>query len=682
MIYKKTGKPAEKVLSLNDFSAGINFCDDSDTAIKMCENLEFDGSTLVTRAGLTAANTEIDWVDCKNNASVWFSGTTVFKNGQYHKVAIVRSTDEMSRIIYTVLLLNGNLTYTNIGSMVFTVVTGNEFNYPYAVTVFSGKAKKGDGIYALVSRVIVNAQDGDDDRFIQIFEHCEQSDGTHKWVSIELSETYRPVVLRNGRGGSYKLSEKELDTPEYPEKLNMLSNRFTSYFTSDGQSLTYTFPYKNTSVMTLTSVYCAVTLENGSKAVFSIAENKYSSKVTLSDNTEMTMYIDRDRGIIRFSDAWPYINAGANNIELSVGYKNTEFLRRMNGMNVATWYTAGSSGERLCLGGNDKYKSALCISEVGEPLYFPEKNCFFIGDGQQSVTGFAKINKSLVVFKEHEMYCGIYSSGKFTISHLHSSIGCDLPQTIVFCGNRVVWANTDRKIYTLNALSDYGSVAVYSMSDKISELLLKTPFWDACAEFYNNRYYLFVYGKAIVMDVSGAILQSNKEFLQSAVFTYFTLPTDISVKMAFAEKNGLNLICSGQSYHADLLYLCCFDKNKSADEYYMRDDTTQALIKKEQPIISSFKTNTIRGKNRHLTKCFNRLYINSYAENGLHVDYTADSGDIVRSADINMRYTGIKHIVPYRLFPLVVSDGMGISLKTDGRMKLSGYTLYYREYEV
>ena len=104
-------------------------------------------------------------------------------------------------------------------------------------------------------------------------------------------------------------------------------------------------------------------------------------------------------------------------------------------------------------------------SDLNNPLYFPENNFSTVGDGSQKITAFGKQNDMLIIFKEHEIYYTNYASNNFTaeevmsgaiidvasssatfpLTQIHSLIGCDCPNTIRLCANRLVWATTDKK---------------------------------------------------------------------------------------------------------------------------------------------------------------------------------------------------------------------------------------------
>lgn len=196
----------------------------------------------------------------------------------------------------------------------------------------------------------------------------------------------------------------------------------------------------------------------------------------------------------------------------------------------STWFggkSAGlSGGTRLFLGGNtdEKEKNLVVWSDLNNPLYFPENNYFYVGNSSQAVTGFGKQNEMLVIFKERELFYTYYQQGKsytaedviaqnvtdvtaasacFPLVQIHGSIGCDCPNSIQLCRNRLVWASTEGKVYTLATNNQYSERNVYEVSGMIGRRLEKETREALAGAFscdWQGLYCLFVKNHVYLMD--------------------------------------------------------------------------------------------------------------------------------------------------------------------------------------
>lgn len=184
-----------------------------------------------------------------------------------------------------------------------------------------------------------------------------------------------------------------------------------------------------------------------------------------------------------------------DNLTVTASRSNSdENLRKVFNMTVNTWFggSTGSifAGTRLFLGGNknEKEKNLVLWSDFNKPLYFSE-NCYTnVGNASSAVTAFAKQSNMLIVFKENEIYSTKYTAGKdyttadladeavtdvtaassaFPMTLIHGYIGCDSPNSIQLCNNRLVWATSQGKVYTLTNDNQYSEKNIYEISRMI-----------------------------------------------------------------------------------------------------------------------------------------------------------------------------------------------------------------------
>ncbi len=185
-----------------------------------------------------------------------------------------------------------------------------------------------------------------------------------------------------------------------------------------------------------------------------------------------------------------------NNMEIIASCPNKqENYEKILNMTKAEWFGGGSEGIyggiHLFLCGNTKEeeKALVCWSDVKKPLYFSENSHSYVGDKSQRATAFGKQGESLIIFKEREMYATQYSAISspidsdavstqavidvaaaevtFPMKEVHGYIGCDCPDTVQLCRNRLVWAHSDGNIYTLTSQSQWNERNVFKISDMV-----------------------------------------------------------------------------------------------------------------------------------------------------------------------------------------------------------------------
>ena len=201
-----------------------------------------------------------------------------------------------------------------------------------------------------------------------------------------------------------------------------------------------------------------------------------------------------------------------NNLEVKVTKSaDISWILKCNYSIVFGGSVGQSVGNRTFLAGN---KNTVYFSDVDNPLYFPE-NCYFnIGDSDD-VTAFAKMDAYLVIFKEKSIYytyetslienandsvVDITAQYKYSIKCVSDRIGCNLPNTIQMCMNRLIWTNKSGEVFTLTGLNNYSERNIYCLSDSIendinSKVKLGSKYCGFSAD-WQGHYMLFVFDDA------------------------------------------------------------------------------------------------------------------------------------------------------------------------------------------
>lgn len=247
------------------------------------------------------------------------------------------------------------------------------------------------------------------------------------------------------------------------------------------------------------------------------------------ESTHIKAYYDAFNGLVRICN-WSggdlilpmSVN---NNIEITA-YKHdfSQFSVMMN-MDLSVIYGGGQGifgGTRTFLAG---YKNKICWSNSDEPTYFSENNYVGVGDNA-TITAFGKKDNILVIFKKNSTYYTMACSGEavtaeqvqngevvdvsttyayFPIYQISDEYGCDLPNTVKLCLNRLIFANSGGDVYCLVTNSNTSQRNIYCLSGQIRRkmfnesnkcLLNKNAFATALGDYYM----LFCGDKAWVMN--------------------------------------------------------------------------------------------------------------------------------------------------------------------------------------
>lgn len=342
---------------------------------------------------------------------------------------------------------------------------------------------------------------------------------------------YIPTISRRG----IPVTDTKNGTPNgvIHEAKNMLTPKFKCQFTSNDEGIYYFLPFKD--------------LDNSEILIERVANNGQTYQHTIpagsneSNFNNVKAVINRNAGYFYFANssgvALKLQEKGIeNNITITASKTTPGAEETICKMTFGTWFGSGKgiiTGTRLVVSGNPDYPNLVYFSDVNNPLYFPEHNKFYVGGDSQKITGFGKQGDSLIIFKENEVYRAYdvvtetkeeqILDGKpstnttyFTITPIHATIGCDIPNTIQLCANRLVWANSNGKVYTLVSRNEYSEHTVREVSYNIESKLAehdKDELLNASAADYNGRYYLLIGNKIYVMDYRNGSFQYYASYI-------------------------------------------------------------------------------------------------------------------------------------------------------------------------
>ena len=344
-----------------------------------------------------------------------------------------------------------------------------------------------------------------------------------------------------------------------------------------------------------------------------------------------------------------------NNMEITAPCKNTEEnYRKVLDMTFNEWYGGSSEGLyggiQLFLGGNrqEKDKALVVWSDVNRPLYFSE-NCYaYAGDKSQKVYAFGKQGEALIIGKEKETYATKYNSideplsaedvssqavvdvtsneTTFPMMQVHGNIGCDCPNTMKLCRNRLVWLNSDGKVYTLVSASQWTERSIYEVSGMIESRLKQytaEELKNAIAADWQGYYVLIIKTDMYLMDYnsygfSNVYSYSKTEDAQMSIpWWIWELPDGYTNAVVLERLKAYSAASvAGKLYFStfskavirdtvtqkDIIYIfpemLCFDENSKSDIYPCYDvgysasgsvETERTLTKRDIPTMLQTK---------------------------------------------------------------------------------------------
>lgn len=325
-------------------------------------------------------------------------------------------------------------------------------------------------------------------------------DGTGNWSQNRNAEPYIPTVIVNGVGVPEKGEPESRVTGTLFESYNLLGGKFRSLFTTDGKGVYFYLPQTDLDDV---DIQIHHTTSTGEVLSYTIPAGETTSVHVDLDGVPEGGYViaNRKDGYILFINTatkavtMPFVGRNSN-LEVIASKTDAAGRGRICAMTSAIWFGGSQSGlsdgTRVFVAGNPNCPSLVHWSDANNPLYFPENNYAYVGDPNGAITALQKQADMLVIFKEWELYSMQYQAGlsftaedvvegrivdvaaysaTFPLTPIHAEIGCDCPGTICLCHNRLVWASSRGKVYTLVSANLYSAANVRELSAYIEPRL-------------------------------------------------------------------------------------------------------------------------------------------------------------------------------------------------------------------
>lgn len=540
MRIPKMPKSNQYRVSVPALNGGVNLNDApnlvEDNQLTAVLNMWWKDQALRTRAGLATTVERSFHIQTSGMGDSLtykvYSPVRVYRDGKPEDYVCCSCEFETSRAnhVFHFYRFNESGSATHVSSLTFLDYEDGD---PYATGMFMFAANPtadGIGLYAVFNS-------GDIYSMNKNFE----------LQKIDKSEIYAPLVVVNAVGVDDTGSPPVVSGTQF-EGYNLLSGAFRTAFTTDGKAHEFKLPLDNLTLNNGESPAVEYTGTDGTVTRWESFSNTmlYAQASAEIGGETVTVKLYRQSGIIEFSTGadtpYPLPGSISNNLIVTAWKTDPEATKKISNMQFATWFGGDRSGinggTRLFASGNPEHPNLVHWSDINNPLYFPENNYAYIGESSQKVTGFGKQTDILVIFKEHEIYSAEYVSGNtytaqdvidgkvvdvtanaavFPITPINSGIGCDCPNTIQLCNNRLIWATSDGAVYGLMAANQASERNVRKLSAMI-ESRLKAE----------DRYLL---KSALSCDVDGhyMLLVRNRVYLldyMDGVFQYYATYSD------------------------------------------------------------------------------------------------------------------------------------------------------------
>ena len=533
-------------------------------------------------------------------------------------------------------------------------------------------------------------------------------------LRYEQLEPYAPIVSINGKGADAVGTEAA--SGYMVEGYNLLTNKFRAYFNTDATSTRYTLPAP------LGSQQCTITCEVGAEVW---TWNTLTGSAVKEENglTEITAKVSNDMRAIEFSAALPEVAeaTGSSNNLCVIAEREGDVNKTVCHGTAYAWFGGTRSGihggTRLFIGGTHAEPQCMYWSDVNNPLYFSENNYVNVGAGDDPITAFGKQADLLVIFKRNEIYCTNYVEGPeytaedilegrvvdittlaatFPISQLSPKVGCDLPGTIRLMQNRLVWADSAGKVWSLIYTGEYNARNVREMGGLIEYKLAAHNLDMGTAAPYGDYYLL------IVNDDTGChVYALDTGEYGYTHYTSYGNDSRAQRKMAWyvwempaAAEKGKGVFAAAESTTNVVLFaatkvpdgqfgvgrtLMTYTLGAGGDETAADDGTVT-----ETPISCMFQTKLFDMKRPERVKVFDRLFVGFGRTENLAatVTYLTEKGEfpdsyIVTSDRVESLRTA-QFVENLTLTPNMRCRRLAVRVENEGEMYVDGLGLSYK----
>ncbi len=707
MNYPTLNVTNKKFYETSPLCGGIALGEDpsllDDGVLSDCNNMWFKRGALTTRPGMGISENSLlcdagawDFVKCP----LKFTDTFADIDGSSLRLAYFVNGDSISYGDVHIYTLSDKGEINSIGSIHYSRISSDSFADFEHIHFIVGAKTRGCGIYALLTRRL----DSTDGKISEIYE-C--SEDRSEWFVLDESDFYIPVIYMNGRGDRYGFGPDPYKPEPYePESLNLLTGAFKAYFTTDNYSSTFSLPISG--IDQDREIVCRLYETRSSYTQWKLEAGQDDVKATIW-GAEITMKFNRSTGVLSFftgNEVWPAFRGTdiiGNNLVIKA-YKSTKngFNSIVGSRRSAVW------GSRVFVCGGYSNVGTVYSARITNPLYFPKNCAAVLGDPDDPITAIGVQNDKPVAFKDRSIYRIVVDRGityttnaflpegngeitrgetVYTVG-IHTEIGCDCPDTLKLCGNRLVWLNSEGKVYVL-ATTTYGKENnIYCVSEPIADRLKTKEEHHLISAFAaeNDGYYMLVTGdgfensEVFLMDYrvkafgqSGSYLGS-KSVDRNLAWYEWSFPKEVILSSACSSAEGFVLGVKNINYN-----LTYFAKlNAKEDSFFDRErfNNNADVIRGETSVKSGFTTKLYDFAAPHFKKDITDLFVCAKCEeeDDVMVEILDEFGVVGKN-----RCRLQNRISSVRLMPYVRGVfRMAVRIVTDKKITVAPFTIGYR----
>lgn len=723
MLYPSMGSNKRNTVSIPALSGGVNFNDAlnlvDDNQLTDCKNVWYKDGILQTRPGYNVLNRE---VSDKTTAAMFESNDVLYYQSKKVKIYGVFDGSQISF----------KFVDCDVAGEKLTVLTANlkVSHNPNAILYYNDDPKltDGKGIFAMIS--FYNG--------VILYELVGNT-------FVQITDIYVPTVYLNGKGALYNTLPVNIQgvqtSSTFLEGYNMLCNGVTGkyYYTSDGKSNEFILPvsFANSKI----TVKC-INPDNGKSMTFGplnigTTDIDIGSAQVKTDNNTYLMATNLGFNSISFWKKNKEYDEGDTNDPEYIGFvfenalgkltnnicvtveSLTKNKNNLTGVRFGTWFGGESEGvyggTRLFVSGNPSKPNMLFWSDLKNPTYFSENNYLCVGDKAQKITALKRYEDMLLVFKEHEIYYIKYStaatydandiiSGKiidaatanaiFPAVQISSEIGCDMPETIQLCGNRMIWMCKDGNIYMLKTTSQYNKVNVSKISAMI-ERTLKQHYNNltdvqktlVTSAVYDGHYFLKIHNKIYVLNYDDYYFSnlpayaSNKKAQRQLKWYIWDFPDTGAAFFSFAVGNKIFLFISnnlGTQRSFEKMNIDMNSPSTGIDVYYNFKGE-----KEESEVESVVQTKMFDFGAMDIFKSIEQMYIGfGKSPSEICIEYLTEKGTVAeKSLEINdeVQFFSPQYIKTKRFLPGIKRAlRFGLRVNAKGRIAVDGILIKYK----
>lgn len=465
--------------------------------------------------------------------------------------------------------------------------------------------------------------------------------------------------------------------------------------------------------------------ETPKDSLFLFVKKNYVGFLSDSNSESSIVTIDTDEKIKKYGNI-------EDNIVITVPYETSESdLKKVFCMSRTIWFGGVNyginGGSRLFLCGNscDEYKSLLIWSDLDNPLYFGENFTAYVGNVSEKITTFGRQGENLILFKENKIYSTYYAENSeitvddvinqsvvdysankvfFPIVEINGYIGCDCPDTVQMCRNRLVWANSVGRIYTLCTVSQYNECSVYEISEMITSKLksYKEELKTATSADFCGHYILFLGDCAFVADYCcygyKYIYSYSKKEDSNAMIPWYYWKFDFIDKTSTSDVYKNVSICILEDSLMMRSYFDASSDNKAAfvnfsmdeeifsecETVFYNDLVSKRLKLKNDLIKNKVATKIFELGNGHYCVNVERVVIKSGANNGSDINVKCisdccEENIVLTTNEEFLSQNEVDYVTPRKLYPRMRSVlKFGIQIESEGMLCIDGLALFYR----